>query len=239
MEKRKLEEHVLNLSRPALHKLYGGYSIDTNQVDRPDAAIDVKKPHKTFGKERKPFKVGVEITTVDPAKTLSYLNDENFGRDIINNQINDLISNGIDSVRPSKKIDTKITRTYIYDSVKKKGKKYEEYTLAGDFKETIVLCFSDVIDSGNQIFKNGLCEWTNYLLSEDAFPFDKVIFVGLRGGKPVCVYDKSRPVKVMPKEYQYEYSSITSMQGPMLKFGKTYNLNDYFSQEPLIPQKKK
>jgi hypothetical protein len=79
MEKRKLEEHVLNLSRPALHKLYGGYNIDTNQVDRPDVAIDVKKPHKIFGKERKPFKVGVEITTVDPAKMLSYLNDESLG----------------------------------------------------------------------------------------------------------------------------------------------------------------
>jgi hypothetical protein len=142
-----------------------------------------------------------------------------------------LISNGIDSVRPSKKIDAKITRTYMYDSVIKKGKKYEGYTLAGDFKETIVLCFSDVIDSGYEIFKNGLCEWTNYLLSKDAFPFDKVIFVGLCGGNPVCVYDKSRPAKVMPKEYQYEHSSVTSMQGPMLKFGKAYNLKDYFYQE--------
>lgn len=239
MKKRKLEEHVLSLSRPALHKLYGGYSNDNSQIDRPDAAINVKKPHKIFGKERKPFKVGAEITTVDPAKTLSYLYDENFGRDIINNQINDLILNDVDSLQPSKKIDTKIPRTYIYDGVVKKGKKYAGYTLAGEFKETIILCFSDVIDTENEIFKKGLCEWTNYLLSKDAFPFDKVIFVGLRGGKPVCVYDKSRPAKVMPDEYQYEHSSITSIQGPMLKFGKTYNLKAFFSQKPFISQKKK
>jgi hypothetical protein len=52
-------------------KLYGKFSIDLAQRDRPDAAITVYKPHKRFGGNRRPFRVGGEITTVDKAALLT------------------------------------------------------------------------------------------------------------------------------------------------------------------------
>lgn len=67
--------------------------------------------------------------------------------------------------------------------------------------------------------------------------FDKVIFVDLLGGKPVCIFDKSNPRLVQPFPYVYENSSITVVHSPIMRVGKSYNLNEIYSNEPLIPKK--
>lgn len=102
VDKRETEIHVLELSRSLLHKLYGGYNVDKSQIDRPDAAINVKKPHKKFGKARVPFRVGIEITTCDKGDDLAYLNDKKFGKDKVTQQVDDFIE-GVDSNTPQKK----------------------------------------------------------------------------------------------------------------------------------------
>lgn len=239
MEKRNLENHILNLSMPLLLKLYGHCKVDESQSDRPDAAVDVCKPHKRFGKKCEPFKVGIEITTVDKEVPLAYLNDKKFGQEKLTKQINDSINFGIDSEQPNKKIDVEIPKSYIYDGVVKKSEKHASYMNLGEFKEIIIICFSDVISSNNVIFKRGLMEWSNRLLSQNKFPFDKVIFVDLLGGRPVRVYDKNKPLSEDPPPYIYSDSSITVAQGPFMRTGETYNLNKIISSPPLIYPKTK
>ncbi|WP_445676596.1 hypothetical protein [Pseudomonas aeruginosa] len=239
MEKRDLENRVLELSMPLLLKLYGRFEVDESQSDRPDAAIDVIKPHKRFGKKCEPFKVGVEITTVDKKDSLAYLNDEKFGKEKLTKQISDSIDLGIDSEQPNKKIDIEIPKSYIYDGVAKKREKHASYVSLGKFKEIILICFSDVISSNNVIFKNGLMGWSNRLLSQNEFPFDKVIFVDFLGGTPIRIYDKNKPLPEDPRPYIYGDSSITVTQGPFMRVGETYNLNKINSAPPLITPKAK
>ncbi|MFE1280290.1 hypothetical protein [Klebsiella aerogenes] len=236
MDKRETEVHVLELSRPLLHKIYGGYSIDKSQIDRPDAAIYVKKPHRAFCKSRVPFRVGIEITTCDKCGDLGYLKDDKFGKDKVDNQINDFI-HGIDSKTPNKKVDVKIPVDYIYEGVVRKNSKFNDYVCAGVFKEVVLICFSEVIGTDNVIFKNGLRQWSEYLISKSNSMFDKVIFVDLLGGRPVCIYDKQNPHLIQPLPYAYENSSITVMQSPMLRFEQQNNLNEIYANEPLIAKR--
>lgn len=57
MEKRNLENKVLERSLNLLKKLYGEIEIDRNQFDRPDAAIDVIKPRRQLGKKSNPSRL--------------------------------------------------------------------------------------------------------------------------------------------------------------------------------------
>jgi hypothetical protein len=237
MNKREQEEHVLMLAKPLLEKLYGKFSVDQNQMDRPDAAIVVDKPRKCFGIKAKPFTVGIEITTVDKGEDLAYLNDEKYGRDRVIAQTMETLNNGVDSSTPIKSIEVEITDSYIYDGAIRKAEKYQDYLESGTYRQIILLCFSDVISTDTDFFNKHLKDCTNHLLSKAQFPFDVVVFVSLRQGNPVRVYRKSDPLLVPPPPSEYLSSSETITKGPTMLFGRNYNIQEIMSNAPLIAKR--
>jgi hypothetical protein len=234
MKKREQEEHVLELTKPLLEKLYGRFSVDSDQKDKPDAAITVYKPHKRFGRNASPFRVGIEITTVDKAQDLAYLNDKKHGRDEIIAQTIDALENGIDSGIPIKKTTIEIADSFIYDGAIPKKDKYQSYVESGAYREIILLCFSDLVETESPLFKEQLQGWTNHLLSKTQFPFDAVVFVNLRRGNPVRVYKKRDPLLAAPAPSRHSGSTVTVFQGPTMRVGQQYNLKEIMSNDPLI-----
>lgn len=234
MKKRELEEHVLKLAEPLFEKLYGKFSIDPAQMDRPDAAITVYKPHKRFGRNVGPFRVGIEITTVDKGADLAYLNDEKYGREKVVAQAMSTLKNCLDSGKPIKKAEIEITDSYIYDGAIRKKDKYQSYIESGTYREIILLCFSEVIATDTAYFKEHLHGCTNYLLSMARFPFDVLVFTSLRCGNPVRIYQKMDPFLVPPAPSLYKGRTETVVHGPTMRTGQTYNLNEIMSNAPLI-----
>lgn len=237
MKKRELEEYVLKLAEPLLEKLYGKFSFDPAQTDRPDAAIDVYKPHKRFGRKAWPFRVGIEITTVDKRYDLAYLNDEKYGRDMVIAQTRSVLEDGLDSARPIKRAEINIPDSYIYDGAISKKQKYQGYTESGTYREIILLCFSDVVSTDTALFKEHLEESTDYLLSNEQFPFDVVVFVSLRQGNPARVYRKSNPRLAPPAPSNYLGVTETVDHGPTMRIGQTYNLREIQANEPIIARR--
>lgn len=237
MKKRELEEHVLKLAQPLFEKLYGKFFFDPAQTDRPDAAINVYKPHKRFGRKAGPFRVGIEVTTVDKGQDLAYLNDEKHGRDMVLAQVMDVLENGIDSVRPIKKAEIDIPASYIYDGAISKKIKYQSYLESDNYREIILLCFSDVVATDTALFKEHLEGSTDYLLSKAQFPFDVVVFASLWQGNPVRVYRKSNPRLTPPAPSNHSGVTETVVHGPTMRIGQTYNLREVMSNEPLITRR--
>lgn len=234
MKKRELEERVLKLAEPLFEKLYGKFSVDTTQTDRPDAAITVYKPHKRFGGKAEAFRVGIEITTVDKGQDLAYLNDAKYDRDKVIAQTMDVLENSLESGKPIKKAEIEITDSYIYDGAIRKREKYQGYFESGTYREIILLCFSDLVATDTVFFKEHLLCCTDHLLSKAQFPFDAVVFASLQCGNPVRVYRKSDPLLVPPAPSNYSGSTVTVVHGPTMRFGQTYNLHEIMSNAPLI-----
>jgi len=234
MKKRELEEHVLKLAGPLFEKLYGKFSVDPAQTDRPDAAITVHKPHKRFGRNAGAFRIGIEITTVDKGQDLAYLKDEKYGRDQVLAQTMDVLNNGLDSGRPIKKIEIEITDSYIYEGAIRKKDKYQGYFESGTYREIILLCFSDVVATDTAFFKENLRDSTNHLLSKAQFPFDAVVFTSLRCGDSVRIYRKNDPLFAPPAPSRYARYTETVVHGPTMRIGQTYNLKKIMSNAPLI-----
>lgn len=191
--KEDFESRIFELAAPLLEKLYNPYIKIPDQTDSPDAAILLSKPPKRFGTKAS-VKIGIEITSVDPYWYLAYANDKKFGAGLISEQTTQTFSQGVAADNPTKKVDVPIPQSFIYDGVIGKAKKYKSYKSESKFDEVVLICFSEVIWSRNEIFKCGLSEWTNYLLSQEAFPFDKVIFVSPADydPAPVQIYDKKQ-----------------------------------------------
>ncbi len=229
------ERAVLDRATPLLSQLYGNYTVDESQKDRPDAAIYLSKPPQRFGTPSKSVRIGVEITTVDSQIFLAYWNDKKHGRDLVNAQIEDALERGIDGTAPIKKMEVPTTKSMIFDGVKGKGGLYSEYMKQGNFHEMVLLCFSEVIRTDQWYFKDGVLHWTDYLLSEARFPFNKVIFVHRYDGNAVQIYDKRSPRRKPPRPYAYSNVFVTNSQGPMFLTDRAYKLDDIFSQDPLIP----
>ncbi|QLA82504.1 hypothetical protein EXV95_18790 [Acidovorax sp. JMULE5] len=234
MKKRELEELVLKLAEPLLELLYGKFTVDPAQTDRPDAAITVHKPHKRFGCKVGPFRVGIEITTVDKGRDLAYLNDEKYGRDMVIAQTMAALENDVDSDKPTKKAEIEITDSYIYDGVIRKKDKYQGYFESGTYREIILLCFSDVVTTDTAFFRKHLWHCTSHLLSKAQFPFDAVVFANLRRGHPVRVYRKSDPLLVPPVLSRQAGHTETIGHGPTMRVGQKYNLNEIMLNAPLI-----
>lgn len=237
MNKRAQEERVLKLAKPLLEKLYGKFSVDQDQTDRPDAAIVVDKPRKCFGIKAKPFRVGIEITTVDKGEDLAYLNDEKHGRDKAIAQTMETLNNGIDSSTPIKSVEVEITDSYIYDGAIRKAEKYQGYLESGTYRQIILLCFSDVVSTDTDFFNEHLQDCTNHLLSKVQFPFDAVVFVSLRRGNPVRVYRKSDPLLVPPPPSNYLRYSETIVRGPTMLVERKYDMRKIMSNAPLIAKR--
>ena len=133
-------------------------------------------------------------------------------------------------------MDVPIPKDFIFNGVIGKSEKYESYRLGGRFDEIILLCSSDVISASDEIFKDGLSAWTNYLLGQAGFPFDRVIFVSTRdfGSAPVQIYDKKMRKIKPPPPYKYPNPTITCIQSQPLLSDVPYKLDEKFSGAPLI-----
>jgi hypothetical protein len=234
--KEESENRIFELAAPLLNKLYNAYTKIPDQIDSPDAAILLSKPPRRFGVAAPSVKIGIEITSVDPHWYLAYANDKKFGADLVSEQITRTFEQGIANDNPTKKVDVPIPQNFIFDGVIGKAKKYESYRSQSKFDEIILLCFSDVICVRNEIFEGGLAAWTEYLLSQAGFPFDKVIFVSPRDPDPapVQIYDKKMKKIKPPPPYKYPDATITCIQSQPLRTGVVYKLDEKFSGTPII-----
>jgi len=233
--KEAFENQIFELAAPLLEKLYNTYTKIPDQTDSPDAAILLSKPPKRFGVKAS-VKIGIEITSVDPHWYLAYANDNKYGVSLVSELTSRTFDQGIVDDNPIKKVDVPIPQNFIFDGVIGKAKRYESYRSQSKFDEIILICFSDVIWVRNEIFKYGLSAWTDYLLSQAGFPFDKVIFVSPRDydPAPVQIYDKKTNKNKRPPPYQYPNATITCIQGQPLLTGIDYKLDEKFSGSPLI-----
>ncbi|CRM96497.1 hypothetical protein [Pseudomonas sp. 22 E 5] len=233
--KEEFENRIFELAAPLLEKLYNTYTKIPDQVDSPDAAILLSKPPQRFGVKAS-VKIGIEITSVDPHWYLAYANDKKYGASLISEQTSRTFEQGIVDDNPTKKVDVPIPQNFIFDGVIGKAKRYETYRAESEFDEIILICFSEVIWARNEFFKGGLSAWTNYLLAQARFPFDKVIFVSSRDydSAPVQIYDKKTNKDKRPSPYRYPDATITCIQGQPLLTDIDYNLDEKFSGNPLI-----
>ncbi|RPV48982.1 hypothetical protein IPC790_07210 [Pseudomonas aeruginosa] len=219
------ERDVLEAASSLLRDLYGHFVTDLNQTDRPDAAIDASAPKK---------RIGIEITSIDDQKTKAYLKDEKFGKDITRQQVENFQRDGSYTTAPRKKIDINVHAKYIYKGAVKKQDNHKDYANSGTFDEVILLCYSDYI-TPELSTKLGIIEWTNFFLSADDFPYDKVIYANVEDQKAAVVYERSKPLKQKP--LRYEPATTTVIHGSFTPMGAEFNMNITANQAPLIKPK--
>lgn len=232
--KEEFESQIFDLAAPLLQKLYNKFVKIPEQVDKPDAAIELLNPPKRFGTKEK-VTIGIEITSVDPGWYLAYANDSKYGADLVTERLEQTFNQGIIHDNPIKNIDVPTPQSFIFDGIKRKANKHESYKAQCRFDEIILICFSDVIWTGNRIFKGGLDAWTNYLLGEINFPYDKVIFLGLTDQKPVQIYDRKNKKTIRPAPYLYPDATITCAQPAAMPFGNIDDIDNRFFGSPAIP----
>ena len=233
------ERSVLELAKPLLKEIYGDFEVDPDQWDRPDAAIILRGSDDNLqGATRR--KIGIEITTVDKHENMQYLNDEKFQKNLLISQVKSLMEGKAADKRPNKKISINFPNSYISDGAAKKTTKYQEYNSTGNFDELIVLVFSNYFDLNNFNLRKYHAVWCSHHLSVAGFPFDKVIFVSTSSaGEAIVVYDKRKPNFNIPKQDKGKEVGKEIMRTPILKIGEKYNLNNLFSQNPVLKPKGK
>ena len=233
-KKEKHEEDILNLAASNLRAIYRDYAVCKKQKDKPDKAIILSKPHPKLvrGWFKEP-KVGIEITTADPQEYLAYMSDKKSDREILHAQMEEAIATRTAPQNPMKSIDNKVFHDWIYKGIKEKAKKHQNYANTGEFLELVLLCYSDVISTNTLEYKEGLKDWTDYLLGQSNFPFDRVLFVDREN---LCeqIYKKSKKAKNKPTPYMYEGHIIKSSTSGMIPMGVPYNYKVALSGEPLI-----
>ena len=232
------ERSILKLATPFLEELYGSFEIDPHQLDDPDAAIILKQNSTESKLETKEIRIGIEITIIDKQKNLQYLNDEKVTKNATLDQVEALLKDGSYSKQPMKKLLITFPKEYIYEGIFKKKDKYAKYMQTGGYDEIIILAFSSHLHVNQEYIENYLKPWSEFLLSEQAFPFDKAIFVCKTTKKPILVYDKSRPQLNRPQQHDQEDVGTEVIQSSILPTGVTINMFDIFEQDPLIPSKK-
>jgi len=219
------ERLVLEAASTLLKDLYGQFTVDPSQTDKPDAAIDVAEPKK---------RIGIEITSVDDEKAKAYLNDEKHGLDVERQQVEAFLRDGSYTTAPRKKIDIDVHAKYIYKGAVKKLDYYNGYTASGTFDEVILLCFSDYI-SPDLTARLGIIEWTNYFLSIDKFPYDKVIYASVEDQKAVVVYERHKPL--LRKPLRYVSAAHTVVHGSFTPMNAPFNLEKTAGESALIQPK--
>lgn len=229
------EEIVFEIAKPLLKTLYGVFNVDKNQVDKPDAAIDVIKPNKKHGRLnlKRPFKVGIEITTVDPRTFLRYNNERERDQDKVEDEIFKSIETGKDIGSSIRYYKVPIPADYISSAIEGKSKKHVSYTDGGNYKEMILICFSELVRVKDRFFEDGLKKWTAYNLSNANFPFDVVIFVDVRDGVAVRIYEKKKQIFTTPAPYNYIDASVEKSESFILEG----NCAEYMNENPLIAPK--
>lgn len=230
MKKLEHENFVFECAVKTLEDIYGSFSRDLSQTDRPDAAIVLKnfQPQKS---------IGIEITSCDSFENKLYFNDRKFSKKIESQQIVDCL-NGISSTRPLKKDSIAFPKNYIYKSIHDKSSKYKGYKKSKKYNEVILLVTSDFLDGAYPHFLTYIAPWTNYLLSNLRFPFDKVIFVCLTTHENYVIYDKKKPTARHPEIDPDKELGTTQTHTGMLKFGVEHNLGSLMNAEPIIKPRK-
>lgn len=124
-------------------------------------------------------------------------------------------------------------RDWIFKGIEDKASKHQSYVEKGEFLELVLLCYSDIIDTTNYIYYDGLKEWTEYLLGQENFPFDRVLFIG---GNNVFeqVYKKSKKTKTQPSPFKYEGWTISSSTPGMIPIGVDFNFKTAHTAAPII-----
>lgn len=226
MEKLEYESFVFECAAKKLEDIYGAFSRDLKQTDRPDAAIVLKhsQPQKS---------IGIEITSCDSFEHNKYFKDRKFSRKIESQQIDECL-NGISPTRPLKKESIPIPRNYIYKAIHDKASKYKGYKESNKYNEVVLLVTSDFLDGYYPHFHTYIAPWTRYLLSNLKYPFDKVIFVCICTRENYVIYDKKKPTAKHPKIDPDKELGTTHTHTGMLTFGVSHNLHDLASAEPLI-----
>ncbi|MCF6190978.1 MAG: hypothetical protein L3J51_10900 [Cocleimonas sp.] len=230
MNKIDKERHILKLAYPLLTDLYGSFDVNPNQLDRPDAAINLMLNN---------IQIGIEVTLIDKPKNCEYLNNEKLSKGVQEQQVKDLLNNGTCSTQPIKKVSIPFPNDYIFENVIKKAKKYQSYMESEEYTEMLILSFSSHLNIKHHSFNDYIKPWTAFLLSEKQFPFDKVIFVCEETKKAVVIYDKNLREQVPPERDSTKESGITTLQSSIIPFGKEFNINEIFDKEPHVLTKKK
>lgn len=232
--KEEFENQIFDLTAPLLQKLYNKFVKKPEQVDKPDAAIELLNPPKRFGTKEK-VTIGIEITSVDPSWYLAYANDSKYGADLVMERLEQTLKQGIIHDNPTKNTDVPIPQSFIFDGIKGKADKHESYKSQCRFDEIILLCFSEVIWAGNPIYQGGLAAWTDYQLSEISFPYDKVIFLGLIDQRAVQIYDRKNKKTKRPAPYLYPDATITCSKPATMPCGTIDDIDKKFFGTPIIP----
>ena len=234
MEKLEKERSILSLAEPILKNLYGAFEIDDAQIDKPDAAIIIDIATNDNNSKAK-NKIGIEITSVDKKIDQQYFNDEKFTKKITSAQIDNFMQDKSYSTQPLKKQTIEFTDEYIYDGIIKKQDKYSNYANSDKYKEIIILAFSSYLTIDDETFIIDHQPWTNYLLSKQEFPFDKVIFICTKTKNAVLLYDKKFPQLEEPQKTEKYRVSTTVAHSSFIPIGESFNINNLFDNEPLAP----
>ncbi len=182
MNKIDEERYILKLAIPLLKDIYGDFYVDKEQVDNPDAAIILKKYVKQ--------KIGIEITSIDKKDVKQYFNDKKIIKEVEQEQLKNL-QNKEYSRSPTRKCSIPFPKEYIYDGVIKKTEKYTNYTNSDNYDEIIILVSSSYLNLNYKYFEDYHKPWTQFLLSKNKFPFDKVIFVCNETKNSTIIYNKN------------------------------------------------
>ena len=229
-KKLEIERSLLGNISETLIALYGKYEIDESQEDKPDAAIMVLRDNS---------RIGIEITSVDRQEDLAYFNEDKMAKPIIEEQIERYQKDGAYSNTTLKKKVINLGKDYISKGVEPKRKKFSSYKENGDFDEIIILAFSDFLDVNTPEFIHFHKVWTNYLLTQSSFPFNKVIFHSVRSGKSELVYDVNKQATSKPKISEDIEHTEERVIGGFTPFGITVNYKQMFDQEEKIKPKSK
>ncbi|EPK5522600.1 TPA: hypothetical protein L9X91_001655 [Klebsiella pneumoniae] len=231
MDKLTKERNVLKIASSYLKEVYGNFEVDSSQTDNPDAALILEDDDKKRI-------IGIEITSIDKSIDNQYWNDEKSHRGIRNEQMNKCIE-GRTPDNPLKSLNVEVGRTFIASRVVEiKGSKYKQYISGERFEHVILLVTSQFISATFRYFKSYLVPWTNYLLSNLRFPYQKVIFVCVESGGCVLLYDALNPSKRQPRIDKNKELGNTFINTGYIPVGGGFNINNMHYKRALIPKPK-
>lgn len=237
MRKRSDEEEIISIAISTLLKIYGNYELDKNQTDKPDGALIPKLLPCKLG-EKSALRIGLEVTSIDNQEDKRYLNDKSTEKKLSTKQLEEFQATGAYNEHPAKRTTIIIDEKYIINGIAHKKSKYSEYIDSGAFGEIVLLTWSSYALLSKSSISEAHLTWTNFQLSSQSFPFDKVIFVCKETKKAVVVYDKSRPIKSIPVS-SAPNNDVTIAKSGFIPIGAKANINDLFEKSPIIENSKK
>ena len=223
MKKFEIEREILEKSKEILKKIYGKFEVDYQQKDSPDAAILIKS------KENIDLKIGIEITCIDNGNDLRYQNDEKFSSNY---------TSKINTKEPTliKKQSITIDENYICKGALKKKEKYQKYKHSGNFKEIIIIIYSEFLTYENISQYHYTVKQAKHILHREKFPFDKVIFTNKENGKSELIYDKKEPTPRNPKITEHDIKKKI-VSRTFIPVGEVVNLKDILKDNPIFKKK--